>query len=242
LTSKLRQFDLRAVRKVVHGCIHLAIECKQLRPNYPLLVLRVPRPAQESFHELLLVVDPERCPIGEAPDLPAYEKKAVNISIRGSASLYPQDDPVGKACAQVGRDHSGITGSDAEMFGKWTQAISSAQGMIDGACTNTPADREGWLVTLVLPVVVVPDDRLWVVDYNPDGTPTGPPTQVTRCSYLLSTTCRGGDNLSGSNYTLSHLEFVTLRGLEELIDILGNDDGPNDRYFPSRQILSHFRR
>jgi hypothetical protein len=60
--------------------------------------------------------------------------------------------------------------------------------------------------------------------------------RVERCSYLIDAEVYGGDKLSGTHYTLSHLEFVTLAGLESLIDELGSPDGPNEMYFPRKDI------
>ncbi len=49
-TSKMRQFDLRAFKSNGNHRIRLAIECKSLRPTYPLVVSCVPRPPEESYH------------------------------------------------------------------------------------------------------------------------------------------------------------------------------------------------
>lgn len=165
------------------------------------------------------------------------------ISVRDQDSLYLEGEMVGKSCAQVGRDKGGgITGTDDEMFGKWTQAISSAQGLLADACHNTPTDRDGWDLALVLPIVVVPDKRLWVADHTSDGKRSLEPVQVERCPFFLSADCYV-DRMSGTNYRLSHLEFVTLSGLERFIENLGNrTDGPHARYFPLGEAKERFAR
>jgi len=42
--------------------------------------------------------------------------------------------------------------------------------VIDDAFHAVPTDPEGWWLSIILPLVVVPEDRLWVVDYSDDAT------------------------------------------------------------------------
>src|ERR1700691_4694045 len=53
IKSKLRQYDLRADK--IDGAHRLAfsVECKNLRPNFPLLISAVPRNESEVFHEVV---------------------------------------------------------------------------------------------------------------------------------------------------------------------------------------------
>ena len=54
VTKKYRQYDIRAMRLYERECgIRMAIECKRLTPEFPLVVLRVPRPDLESAHEVV---------------------------------------------------------------------------------------------------------------------------------------------------------------------------------------------
>ena len=52
VTSKMRQFDIRASMDRDRGTLSLAVECKNLRPNSPLLLSTVPRTDAEAFHDL----------------------------------------------------------------------------------------------------------------------------------------------------------------------------------------------
>ena len=54
ITDKIRQFDIRAVIDQSPSTLALAVECKNLRPNFPLLLNAVPRTAPEAFHDLLV--------------------------------------------------------------------------------------------------------------------------------------------------------------------------------------------
>jgi len=116
-TSKLRQFDLCASIKLGYANLYLAVECKQIGANFPLLVLRVPRRAEESFHDTLLTIDRKRRRLPGSVAIPAMETRGEAIRVADRNSLYPRDEPVGKSCAQVGRDNnSNITGTDSDVF------------------------------------------------------------------------------------------------------------------------------
>src|SRR5262245_61782347 len=59
VTGKPRQFDLRASKTVDHYKIQLAVECKNLKPFFPLVVSQVPRQRHESFFEVVMSCEPE---------------------------------------------------------------------------------------------------------------------------------------------------------------------------------------
>lgn len=237
-TSKLRQFDIRASIKLGYAYLHLAVECKQVRANFPLLVMRVPRRREESYHDVLLTVDPERWDLGQPQPIPAFRKRGEAIQVNPSNRVYPPHTHVGKSCAQIGRDTKNeITHTDSELFAKWSQAISSAEGVINDAFYTVPTDREGWLVSIVLPLVVIPDDRLWVVDYDDDGNMVNEPKQISRCAYYIAAACVAGDKIVSVPYVLSHLEFVTMSGLPEFLSQFGSKQSePNGLIFARREV------
>ncbi len=244
ISGKLRQFDLRARRKYGYARVALAVECKQLRPHFPLMVLRVPRRNEESFHEVLLIVDPEKHDIDEAQSImvPAFQRYAKNLRVAPTQCLYEAKTPVGKSCTQVGRDANGaIVANSSEAFEKWSQAISSARGLVDYECADIPSNKEGWILSMVLPVMVVPDDRLWSADFDQDGKLVSGPDRTNRCPYLLNAVATGGDQLRSTSYTISHVEFVTTTGLDWLLDQFGGDRGPNEALFPYRNVFGQTR-
>jgi hypothetical protein len=53
VTQKIRQFDLRASKVQGDFRLTLAVECKNLRTNFPLLISAVPRTVDEAFHEVI---------------------------------------------------------------------------------------------------------------------------------------------------------------------------------------------
>jgi hypothetical protein len=81
-------------------------------------------------------------------------------------------------------------------------------------------------VSLIMPILVVPDDTLWAVNYAADGARTRVPAKVDRCSFFVGRDYSAGDRMRSTKLTISHLELVTVTGLERLtknILVQGND-------------------
>jgi len=108
---------------------------------------------------------------------------------------------------QVGRQRDELYASSSDIYEKWSQALASAYDLINSAAN----DEEG--CSAVFPLLVVPEGRLWRAEFDQNGSLTGNPRQVDRCSYFVGKRYWAGDNLSGFPYYLSHLEFITLPGL-----------------------------
>lgn len=53
ITKVPREFDLRATRTIDRFRVRLAVECKNLKADFPLLILCVPRRPEEAFHEFV---------------------------------------------------------------------------------------------------------------------------------------------------------------------------------------------
>jgi hypothetical protein len=240
ITKKPRQFDLRAKRAFGPKLIRLAVECKNLRENYPLLISCVPRRDEESFHEVVYSVDPERVSLTDSSGMScrAFEPQAMPVRISGQSSVYEPRQPVGKSCEQVGRNNDGLIGSDSDVFNKWTQALSSAQDLVESAYYDGETGREGVCLCVVVPVVVIPDGRLWVARYDLDGAVVGPPRQKSRCPFVIRRQYAVGGPIKRINYTISHVEFATMSGLDELIRELCGDDSKLDALFPVAEITS----
>lgn len=161
ITGKNRQFDVRAYANMTHHCgIYCAIECKALTKTFPLIVSRVPRPADDAYHELIRTCG--RTDMGED----------FQDSIRSDRRmpLYSADQPVGKKTVQIGRDgdKKAFTASDGETFDKWSQALSSAEDLVQQTRMRR-GEHSGNFYSLVLPILVVSNDTLWVVDYSDTG-------------------------------------------------------------------------
>src|SRR5438132_1668631 len=67
--KKPRQFDIRATWNIGRLFLRLAVECKNLRCNFPLLITCLPRRDEESFYEIVYSVNPKSNPL-ERPSGP----------------------------------------------------------------------------------------------------------------------------------------------------------------------------
>ena len=199
VTDKIRQFDIRARLDRDDSTLALAVECKNLRLNSPLLLSAVPRSSAEAFNDLLVCSRRQ-----------TYTHFQIQ-QVTENASAYKPGDMVGKKTDQVGRDTSGgLVSNDEATFDKLSQAVNSCRDLVgDLSGTVSPPLRRA-----IVPVLVVPTGLLWQVDYDPDGAITMPPRTVKRAALFLDTawsaTSVYGDPI---RYRLSHIEVVTFEAL-----------------------------
>lgn len=204
----------------------------------------MPRREEEAFHEIVLSVDPERQPIEPRPNpyIPAMLRSSKNARLTGEHTIYKAGEPVGKSCDQVGRSGQGeITSGDSGIYEKWAQALSSADDLTYLACSDG-SDRTGSIaLSLVFPVVVIPEGRLWRVSYDAQGARLGDPEQTDRCSYFVGRDYYHPSPAGGDGLTISHLEFVTVKGLWQFIDDLCGDEAKIGRTFPLDHVAEALR-
>jgi len=214
-TGKARQFDVQA--SMAYGedfHVYMAIECKALRPSFPLLVSRIPRIREESFLHIVRSIGKGR------KSFMALSPQTYPLV--GGASLYGVSDSVGKALSQVGFNGEGkLHSKDSEVFDKWGQAIASSSQLINRAASLNYLPDEPLQNSAVLPVLVVPDGTLWVVDYY-GVNDRAEPVQAHEAQYFI-----GSDQTINANppatFTLSHLHIVTKTGLRNLLQRFEKD-------------------
>lgn len=203
VTGKTRQFDIRARRADAEAArLGITAECKNVGGNFPLLVHAVPRKPSEAFHELI-VVDHRR-----------LSDHTID-HVMGVDSRYRPEVPVGKRLDQVGRTPSGdLVGNDQDVFEKVSQSINTTVDLIESAGRDGSSPR----LYAIVPLLVVPDEHLWQVDYSSAGEQQGPPRMVDNATVFLDKkwpfSTLSGDSLS---YRLSHYEIATLGGLKETL-------------------------
>lgn len=231
VSKKTREYDIRAEINAENFKIKMAIECKNLRPNFPLLVSSIPRSKEEAFHQICLGSPGKR-------DNMAFEKYfgkkiSVNTAQFQDSQLYATGEPVGKSCSQVGRTHNDrqITSSDSEIYDKWSQALSSSYDLLTEIYqeiekTNTVR------FCFFLPILVVPDGRLWEVQFSEIGEAVTPPKIVNRCQYFVGKSFYAKWNWTGHSYTFSHLEMMTVTGLKDFFQELKRDNNLTSKIFP----------
>jgi len=211
VTSKDRQFDIRAYYLKNDCVLRMAIECKNLNVHFPLLVSRMPRALSEAYHDIVLSVRGSAGPVFKT------------IRLTDSDSFFLESDFVGKSTSQVGRKESSgeIIGDDSEAHEKWSQAIASASELVKLARNDYRVVTSGpnsAALSATLPVLVVPDATLWAVDYSFDGKMEKGPRQLDCCTLHLGREVM----IQKWTYRFSNLLIFTKSGFQEFLN--GIDD------------------
>lgn len=207
VTGKPRQFDFRL--QVTRGWpttpkfrIWMAVECKNLNPSHPLVICGRPRTTEESYN--VFVVRPDK-------------NTAQLKQHAGRGSYYKPNEFVGKDLLRL-KDKAGKlhADNDSEIYDKWAQALASSHELVNQAVNAYTTER---FTTFVMPLVVVPDEALWSVDYDAKGQP-GDPTKVNQCAFYV------GHPLDiGTRFVLTHIHFATCAGLVEMLAGFNANDG-----------------
>lgn len=227
VTKLARQFDIRGTVKKNGLSVHLAIECKNLKESFPLLVSTLPRTDEESFHEVVYSHPTTYSNMmGSNSD---------TIRITTPNSIYKNEMPCGKSTTQVGRGQNNdlVTG-DGEIYGKWSQAVSSAYDLVSDSNNDFEKNEHGIALSIIIPILVVNDGVLWEANYDEKGDLAGDPKQVSSCEVYLGKNLWTGP--MGVEYTLSHLHINTLSSFENFLERLTTDDDYWSTLFPIEQI------
>jgi hypothetical protein len=227
-----RQFDLRAVARRRRCCIRLAVECKGVRESNPLVFGRLPRTPEESLHQILVSSATDLEP-SQSIKAPVFEKHAAAETLHGSESLYLPDRPVAKAYLHYSQNHKN---EPDEIYKRWMQAVASSSDLLLSAHDEYTRMEVAECATFILPMVVVPEGSLWVIDYASSGEIMGDPQQATQVEFAISKTV-SGPKMYGEDYLISHLEFVTEQGLVSRIQFLLRPDGLRS-VFPKRYLAN----
>src|SRR5438270_12626622 len=118
VTGKIRQFDIRAFKSEHDFKLALAVECKNIRPYFPLLVSAVPRTGAEAFHDRIIHRHGWNVPLSQI------------VRHKAGDSAYGVGEMVGKKIDQVRRDGATLVSDDSVTFDKLNQAINSCRDLI----------------------------------------------------------------------------------------------------------------
>lgn len=235
ITEKPRQYDVRVSAAKLNRRIDLAIECKSLKPSYPLLISRIPRIAKESFHKILFSPRPQPSRIRTATSLASLTTQC--LTLKRDVYFYPEGTMVGKSTVQVGRNiQDGFVTGDADVYDKWTQALGSSAALIHQAGGRHLENSDEALSSAILPVLVVANDTLWVADYSEDGTLINHPKQVNETTLFVGRHYKNPMGF-GSPFIISHLHIYTKVGIEALLTKIASDESYWELLFPQREIL-----
>jgi hypothetical protein len=201
VTEKIRQFDIRAIKNQDSYTLTLAVECKNLRSNLPLLLSAVPRVAAEAFHDLII-----------------RQRGSFSYSlvrhVTGNDSIYKPGEMVAKQTDQVGHDGKGNYSSDDQRtFDKLNQAVNSCQDLVKQFALETSPP----LVRAIVPLLVVPSGHLWQVDYSGDGELREHPRTIHHATLFLDHSWSVATGYLTVSYRLSHIEIATFEALPTVI-------------------------
>lgn len=208
--GKPRQYDIRCALKhhSFPRYLQLAIECKNLAPEAPLIVSGTKRTRREAFHDFVLSDGTVGCRICVMRD-------------DHCNATYPEGEFVGKSVLRFKPNAGKLTQSrdlESEIYNRWTQALASAndlckQSGLAGSGQNTK------VLTAILPIVVIPDGSLWVVDYDNMGNAATPCAADTTTLFLNHEVVVHERN---NWMNLTHIHFFTLTGLRLFLATLQN--------------------
>jgi len=236
VTKKSREFDIRATKTISKFNIRLAIECKNIRENFPLLISCIPRHKNESYHEIAFVGDP--CSKGPERLDWLHQSRATIIRLEEQHSIYKPHEYVGKSTVQVGRaSDGGIVSHDSDLFNKWSQCLSSAADLVSRV--NWDGDDYEHCLSSVIPVLVIPNQRLWVVEYDDNGKEVSGPHQTERCSCYIDK-CYELHPAPTVNMWISHIEIMTYDGLKLFIDDHLKNEASISKLYSKEGILEDF--
>jgi hypothetical protein len=214
VTAKTREFDIRAEKDIGRWRMRLAIECKNLRDNYPLVVHAVPRAAADSWHWVILHRS-ERLQAGMIKMSEATDTETPFQAVKFSADKTPYKSGawVSKSIDQVGRGTTRkiVTGSE-QVYDKVSQAINSAQELV--AKSHQGAFAGG---TVIVPILVIAPGTLWEAQYDEHGALQGVANQVAHASYFIDRSWPASETRN-QHYRISHLEICTFDHLEVFFD------------------------
>lgn len=227
--NKTRQFDIRSRIIFDSNCtkhsVWLAIECKNLRNNFPLLISCSKRKDNESIldtfnAEYNIKSMDENC----TDDCSARNNTSYNIysqSLQPSA-YYTTKAFVGRTCVQVGKSPKGeIEFSDEEVYSKWTQSLCSLYGLMEVNITDiykqicNPNAISS--CNCFVPIVAVPDGTLWIAEYTDNGELLTEPKKVEKCSFLVNKQYSFCIRIKSHPYMISHIDFMTFTGLKNFL-------------------------
>ncbi len=216
ITEKPRQFDFRVeverkseTQKNIF--VDLAIECKRLRPDNTMVISRSARASSEKALNTVVSCHP-------------YAHGDHRVTSKAALeSFYRQSEPVGRSVSQI-CSSSGKPSNDSDIFPRWAQALSSLDECVQRAAVR--ARYPGTLKTqsILIPCLVVPDDTLWVVDYDEEGQRIKPPEKTDEAHIFMGKAYEINSGKTDAVFEASHLHVMTITGLKKLFSRFSDAD------------------
>lgn len=250
VTGLSRQSDYRFQFGIGGRFIHLAVECKNFSDQAPAVISSVRRRVLEANHDTI------RCECVYFHHLKAYSNSRSSSlhKVRHCSKLYPGGGFVGKNAARYcyvpetfkgkgdSRElipHTVKIEGDSDLHTGFSQALASAHGLCHEATILADQNTSPILTSLILPVLVVPNECLWLIRYDDDGLRIGAPEKVTQCTFFVgrkfAIRAAHEPNLT-HDFEFSHVHLLTLSGLDQFLRQIENRTNDGDDfwvdYFP----------
>jgi hypothetical protein len=221
MQDKYRQFDVQGGLDLPKNLsspmlpktgIRIAAECKNIDPDVPIVISRMPRTDSESYHCLLKRVM-----------FPAHLQVVQEVRVIRSTAIdakpYHPGDPVGKSILQYQKNPDAKPPEDP--FAKWSQALSSCATLIMRANIQLRTSPDAPDLHFIFPALIVADDALWAVDYDENGM-RGEPHQVDEATLFLGQDYAVAADNGSPKYGVSHLHVYTRKGLTNALPTWNN--------------------
>jgi len=205
VTSKARQYDIRAYKLQDNRRLNLSVECKCLFRSTAILVHTTARRSNESYHQVLRSIKGLSVP-------------QVRLIKSGSGIPYPEGQVVGKKLNLLSRKKGSLSGRDDEFFERLSQAQNSAFDVIQYAARAS----DGEVIDAIVPILVIPDETLWCVDYTSDGDRSEPQQREQISFFIGQGVTLHNPMQGGAIFNLSHLEIVTFKRLQAHLTMMMN--------------------
>ena len=241
-TGVNREFDIRAEKMISDDkLIKLAIECKNISNDVPVVVHSVPNILEENYHSVLLGFENINAKMDDdiieknggmlsltdfVKFSPAITSSPVKHEIDSNgnifASLYDNLPYLGKSIDKIGIKSKGqknetLILNDEEIYNKYSQAINSAADLISefNGESETP-----YIQCFVQPIFVVPDGSLLELRYDRNGAfVEGSPIVSSRVPVFIGKVF--SEKELGANcvdHEVMYMEVVTESGLISLLE------------------------
>jgi hypothetical protein len=232
VTGRPRQFDLRwhVFFQELGVAINLAVECKNISHETPVVICGLNRRPNESFHCLIESRAAGTFRAGssrvsfDGPSIGVVRHSAV------SSDVYPPDTFVGKSIVRIERRPDAartantavryIASKDKEIYDRWSQALASAKDLLLEARYYAHKYKLRHVFTVTLPVVVVPDDALWSAEYDEKGSLTTEPSKMDHCEFFVGREVEVPPefpDFAAELFRFSHIHFFSLTGFANFL-------------------------
>lgn len=208
LSGKPRQFDYRFQirnRYDQSQCVLLAVECKNLHESSPLVMCGRSRTSEEAYHTFI--------------ESSRTHPSSVTKTKTGN-SIYPAGEFVGKSLVRLKKEPNGQlrSVSEPDIYDKWSQALASSVELAEraGSLSQDSQNYPDKVLSMIMPVVVVPDGLLWTVNYDQAGQIPEDPALVEECEFFADRKFHV-EGSSSSQFVLTHIHFATLKGFFNML-------------------------